>query len=105
MRVSDSISTLVEDSIIAQNLFISFTPLYYLTDITPFERGMEIGLIHGYFLIGSFYALGPFRNSSYGLIIALLATLGLITIVISSLYTFSDNLSSTFLKMQKSSYQ
>ena len=90
MRVSDSTSTLVEDSIVTQTLFIGFILLYQVIELNSFDRGMEIGLIHGYFLVGPFYVLGPFRNSSYGLIISLLATLGLIIIATTSLYAFSD---------------
>ena len=42
---------------------------------------MEIGLAHGYFLIGPFVKLGPLRNSDMGLLAGLLSTIGLILIL------------------------
>src|SRR5210317_449422 len=47
----------------------------YRFGLTPLLRGLEIGLAHGYFLIGPFVKLGPLRDSEIGLIIIL--TLGL----------------------------
>ena len=44
-------------------------------------RGLEIGMAHGYFLIGPFYILGPLRNSENALLIGLLSDLGLIIIL------------------------
>ena len=44
-------------------------------------RGLEIGLAHGYFLIGPFVKLGPLRNSDIALFSGFLSTIGLITIL------------------------
>ena len=40
----------------------------YRFGLTPLLRGLEIGLAHGYFLIGPFAKLGPLRNSDIGLL-------------------------------------
>ena len=60
---------------ILQNL-----PAYRL-GLTPLLRGLEIGLAHGYFLIGPFVKLGPLRDSSIGLLTGFLSTIGLIIIL------------------------
>ena len=53
----------------------------YRFGLTPLLRGLEIGLAHGYFLIGPFVKLGPLRNSEIGLLAGFLSTIGLITIL------------------------
>src|SRR5210317_2293319 len=50
----------------------------YRFGLTPLLRGLEIGLAHGYFLIGPFTMLGPLRNSDVGLLAGFLSTIGLI---------------------------
>jgi len=53
----------------------------YRSGLTPLLRGLEIGLAHGYFLIGPFVFLGPLRNSSVALLSGFLSTIGLIIIL------------------------
>ena len=53
----------------------------YRFGLTPLLRGLEIGLAHGYFLIGPFVKLGPLRNSSVALLSGFLSTIGLIVIL------------------------
>ena len=53
----------------------------YRFGLTPLLRGLEIGLEHGYFLIGPFAKLGPLRNSDIGLLAGFLSTVGLILIL------------------------
>lgn len=53
----------------------------YRNGLTPLLRGLEIGLAHGYFLIGPFVKLGPLRNSDIGLLAGFLSTIGLILIL------------------------
>jgi len=53
----------------------------YRFGLTPLLRGLEIGLAHGYFLIGPFVKLGPLRNSDIALIAGFLSTVGLILIL------------------------
>lgn len=53
----------------------------YRSGLTPLLRGLEIGLAHGYFLIGPFVKLGPLRNSNIALLSGFISTLGLIIIL------------------------
>lgn len=53
----------------------------YRFGLTPLLRGLEIGLAHGYFLIGPFAKLGPLRNLEISLLAGFLSTIGLITIL------------------------
>lgn len=68
----------------------------YRIGLTPLLRGLEIGLAHGYFLLGPFAKLGPLRNSDIGLLAGFLSTIGLIIILtlgltIYGLATFQDD--------------
>ena len=53
----------------------------YRFGLTPLLRGLEIGLAHGYFLMGPFVTLGPLRNSDIALLAGFLSTIGLILIL------------------------
>lgn len=53
----------------------------YRFGLTPLLRGLEIGLAHGYFLIGPFTKLGPLRDSDIALFAGFLSTIGLILIL------------------------
>ena len=54
----------------------------YRKGLSPLLRGLEIGMAHGYFLIGPFYILGPLRNSENALLVGFTAALGLILVLI-----------------------
>jgi len=62
----------------------------YRADLTPLLRGLEIGLAHGYFLMGPFVKLGPLRNSDIGLIAGFLSTIGLIIILTLGLTIYGE---------------
>jgi len=53
----------------------------YRKGLSPALRGLEVGLAHGYFLIGPFSKLGPLRNSDIALLAGFLSTIGLILIL------------------------
>ena len=53
----------------------------YRFGLTPLLRGLEIGLAHGYFLMGPFVKLGPLRDSDIALFAGFLSTIGLILIL------------------------
>ena len=74
-----NLSTPVTTSV-ATKLYLGNLPIYR-KGLSPFFRGLEIGMAHGYFLIGPFYLLGPLRNSENALLIGFLAALGLIVIL------------------------
>jgi photosystem I subunit 11 len=54
----------------ATKLYLGNLPIYR-KGLTPLLRGLEIGMAHGYFLIGPFYILGPLRNSENALLVGL----------------------------------
>ena len=54
----------------------------YRAGLTPVLRGLEVGMAHGYFLMGPFVKLGPLRNSDIYLLAAFMSTAGLICIQI-----------------------
>ena len=53
----------------------------YRPGISPLFRGLEIGMTHGYFLVGPFYKLGPLRNSDVALLSGYFSSLGLVIIM------------------------
>ena len=55
----------------------------YRQGITPLRRGLEVGMAHGYWLIGPFAKLGPLRDTDVANIAGLLSAIG--TVVISTL--------------------
>ena len=65
-------------------LYLGNLPIYR-KGLSPFLRGLEIGMAHGYFLLGPFYILGPLRNSENALLVGLFSALGLIVILTLSL--------------------
>ena len=60
--------------------------------LTPMRRGLEVGMAHGYWLIGPFSKLGPLRDSDIPNLAGLLSTVGLIVIstIAISLYANSN---------------
>lgn len=52
----------------------------YRRGITTFRRGLEVGLAHGYWLIGPFVKLSPLRNTDVANLAGLLSTIGLLII-------------------------
>ncbi len=53
----------------------------YRSGLSPLSRGLEIGMAHGYFLLGPFVTLGPLRNSEQANLVGLLGTCGLVMIL------------------------
>ena len=89
----------------ATKLYLGNLPIYR-KGLSPILRGLEIGMAHGYFLIGPFYILGPLRNSENALLVGLLSAIGLILILtlgltIYGLASFQDSGESTLLESSK----
>ncbi len=53
----------------------------YRPGLEPSRRGLEVGMAHGYLLLGPFYKLGPLRDSEYALSAGVLSALGLVLIL------------------------
>nr|YP_010835281.1 photosystem I reaction center subunit XI [Cryptomonas gyropyrenoidosa]WFQ82956.1 photosystem I reaction center subunit XI [Cryptomonas gyropyrenoidosa] len=64
--------------------FLSNLPAYRF-GLSPLLRGLEIGIAHGYFLIGPFYKLGPLRNSDIALLSGFFSSIGLVFIMTAAL--------------------
>ena len=64
--------------------FLSNLPAYR-SGLSPLLRGLEIGLTHGYFLVGPFYKLGPLRSSEVALLSGYFSSIGLIVIMTACL--------------------
>lgn len=92
---NSNFATPITDSPLAK-AFINNLPAYR-EGLTPFMRGLEIGMAHGYFLVGPEVVVGPLRETAHGanlsglitsVFIAALACLG---ISIFALTTFQGN--------------
>ncbi|MBE9214470.1 photosystem I reaction center subunit XI [Plectonema cf. radiosum LEGE 06105] len=90
-----NLSTPINDSPLAK-AFINNLPAYR-KGLTPFMRGLEIGMAHGYFLVGPEVVIGPLRETAHGanlsgLITAIFITaLACLGISIFALTTFQGN--------------
>lgn len=71
--------------------FINNLPAYR-KGLKPIVRGLEVGLAHGYWLVGPFTKFNPLRDTEVGTLTALFATVGLLIIstLAISLYGASD---------------
>ncbi|BAY64357.1 photosystem I reaction center protein subunit XI [Calothrix sp. FACHB-1219] len=71
--------------------FINNLPAYR-PGLTPFRRGLEVGMAHGYWLFGPFAKLGPLRNTPSANLAGLLGAIGLVVLLTAalSLYTHSN---------------
>jgi hypothetical protein len=54
---------------------------FYREGLKPWQRGLEIGMAHGYLLIGPFVSLGPLRNTPEGATAGLLSGAAVVGIV------------------------
>jgi photosystem I subunit 11 len=69
--------------------FINNLPAYR-QGLSPIRRGLEIGMAHGYWLIGPFAKLGPLRDTDVANLAGLLAAVGLIVIATISLSLYAS---------------
>jgi photosystem I subunit 11 len=78
-----NLATPVSTSSFTRNL-LSNLPAYRV-GLSPILRGLEIGVTHGYFLVGPFYKLGPLRSSDVALLSGFFSSIGLIFIMTACL--------------------
>jgi len=64
----------------------------YRTAVSPLLRGIEVGLAHGYLLVGPFVKAGPLRNTEYAGAAGSLAAGGLVVIlsIVLTIYGISS---------------
>lgn len=70
--------------------FIGNLPAYR-PDLTPFRRGLEVGMAHGYLLFGPFSKLGPLRNATSANLAGMLSTIGLVVILTACLSMYANS--------------
>lgn len=95
-----NLSTPINDSPLVRT-YIRNLPAYR-PGLTPFMRGLEIGLAHGFFLVGPQVVVGPLRETAHGANLSGLITAIYITvsaclgISIFALTTFQGNPRGTY---------
>lgn len=70
--------------------YISNLPAYR-PGLTPFRRGLEIGMAHGYLVFGPFAKLGPLRNAENANLAGLLGSIGLVVILTACLSLYANS--------------
>jgi len=69
--------------------YLSLLPAYK-AQLSPLLRGINIGYVHGYFLLGPFVKLGPLRYSQVANFVGFLATISLIIILTTGLLAYGS---------------
>jgi photosystem I subunit 11 len=69
------------------NAFIGNLPAYR-KGLSPILRGLEIGMAHGYFLVGPWTILGPLRDSDYASLGGLISALALVLVATACLASY-----------------
>lgn len=67
--------------------YLSLLPAYKV-GLSPLLRGINIGYVHGYFLLGPFVKLGPLRDSQVANFIGFVSTISLIVILTTCLLIY-----------------
>jgi len=67
--------------------YLSLLPAYK-SGLSPLLRGINIGFVHGYFLLGPFVKLGPLRDSEVANFIGFVSTISLIIILTTCLLIY-----------------
>ncbi len=98
-----NLSTPISDSAFTR-AFIGNLPAYR-KGLSPLLRGLEVGLAHGYFLIGPWVKLGPLRDSEHAALGGLISGVALILIATAclsayGLVRFSDEKSTAAAQAQ-----
>jgi photosystem I subunit 11 len=76
----DQVRSLVTDGKFAKDFIKAMA--FYRDGLKPWQRGIEIGMAHGYFIIGPFVSLGPLRNTPEAATVGLLSGAAVIFMVI-----------------------
>jgi len=80
------LSTPVTTSNLTKN-YLSLLPAYK-AGLSPLLRGINIGYVHGYFLLGPFVKLGPLRDSQVANFVGFVSTISLIIILTTALLIY-----------------
>jgi photosystem I subunit 11 len=71
----------------ATKIYLGNLPIYR-KGLSPLLRGINIGCVHGYFLLGPFVKLGPLRDSEVANFIGFVSTISLIIILTTALLIY-----------------
>lgn len=82
-----NLETPITNSKLVRAIVNSFSA--YRQGLSPLRRGIEVGLTHGYWILGPFFKFNPLRYSERGAEVALLSTLGLIFISTASILLYA----------------
>jgi photosystem I subunit XI len=82
-----NLKTPINSSALAMT-FINGLPIYR-PGLPITKRGLEVGMAHGYWMVGPFLKLGPLRGTAAGGVAALLSTVALLAIATAALYLYS----------------
>jgi photosystem I subunit XI len=82
-----NLATPINNSKLAKSIVNSFSA--YRQGLSPLRRGIEVGLAHGYWLLGPFFKFNPLRYTEQGAGVALLSTIGLIIISAASIVLYA----------------
>jgi photosystem I subunit 11 len=67
--------------------YLSLLPAYK-AGLSPLLRGINIGYVHGYFLLGPFVKLGPLRDSQVANFVGFVSTISLFIILTTCLLIY-----------------
>jgi photosystem I subunit 11 len=67
--------------------YLSLLPAYK-AGLSPLLRGINIGYVHGYFLLGPFVKLGPLRDSQVANFVGFVSTISLLIILTTCLLIY-----------------
>ena len=67
--------------------YLNLLPAYQ-EGLSPLLRGIYIGVVHGYFLLGPFVKLGPLRDSQVANFVGFVSTISLIIILTACLIIY-----------------
>jgi len=67
--------------------YLSLLPAYK-QGLSPLLRGINIGFVHGYFLLGPFVKLGPLRDSQVANFVGFVSTISLLIILTTCLLIY-----------------
>ncbi len=67
--------------------YLSLLPAYKV-GLSPLLRGINIGFVHGYFLLGPFAKLGPLRDSEVANFVGFISTISLLIILTTCLLIY-----------------
>jgi hypothetical protein len=74
---------------ISYKFIFKLLPIYRAT-LSPTQAGLEVGMAHGYFLIGPFYTLGPMRNSDNALVVGFFSVALLAVVLTLGILIYSE---------------